>query len=73
MFSLVNKAGQLGIRFSNNVQQKYIEELGTTTFESYGATMRGYVLIPDEIVNDQDKLADYLNEGYEYVMSLDPK
>ena len=73
MFSLVNKAGQLGIRFSKEVQKKYIEELETTTFESYGATMRGYVLMPEEIINDEDKLVKFLNEGYDYVMSLEPK
>jgi len=73
MFSLVNKAGELGVRFSKDVQQKYIEELPTTTFESYGATMRGYILVPEHICSDIDQLAKYLNEGYDYVMSLEPK
>jgi hypothetical protein len=35
--------------------------------------MRGYVLIPDHMFDDLDKLAEYLNESYDYVMSLDPK
>lgn len=73
MFSLLNKAGELGVRFSKEVQQKYIEDLPTTTFISYGATMRGYILLPDAIVQDQDRLVDLLNEGYDYVMSLEPK
>lgn len=73
MFSLLNKAGELGIRFSREVQEKYLEKFETTTFESYGATMRGYILLPDQIVQDQDRLVELLNEGYEYVMSLEPK
>lgn len=73
MFSLLNKAGELGVRFSKEVQQNYIEDLPTTTFISYGATMRGYILLPDAIVQDQDRLVDLLNEGYDYVMSLEPK
>ena len=73
MFSLLNKAGELGIRFSKEVQEKYIEELETTTFESYGATMRGYILVPDAVVQDQDRLVSLLNEAYQYVMSLEPK
>jgi len=73
MFSLLNKAGELGIRFSKDVQKKYIEELPTTTFISYGATMRGYILVPEDICNDIDLLAKYLKEGYDYVMSLEPK
>jgi hypothetical protein len=73
MFSLLNKAGEIGIRFSKSVQQKYLEEFETTLFKSYGAVMRGYVLIPDHMLEDLDALAVYLNESYDYVMSLEPK
>lgn len=73
MFSLLNKDGELGFRYSKEVQDKYIQEWGTTTFKSYGATMRGYVLIPEEMLEDLDKLSEYLNESYDYVMSLPPK
>ena len=73
MFSLFNKDGQLGFRFSKQVQEKYIKEFNTTIFESYGAVMKGYVLIPDHMLKDLDKLSEYLNESYAYVMSLEPK
>ena len=73
MFSLLNKDGQLGIRFSKGVQEKYIQEFDTTIFKSYGAVMKGYVLIPDHMLEDLDKLAEYLNESYDYVMTLEPK
>ncbi len=35
--------------------------------------MRGYVLIPDTILDDLETLATYLDEAYDYVMSLKPK
>jgi hypothetical protein len=73
MFSQLNKNGELGIRFSKEVQEKYISELNTTTFKSYGATMKGYILIPDEMWSDLNTLAKYLQESYSYVMSFDPK
>jgi hypothetical protein len=73
MFSLLNKKGELGMRFSKPVQEKYIEEFGSSKLISYGAEMRGYVMIPDDMFEDLDKLAEYLNESYDYVMSLDPK
>jgi len=73
MFSLLNKNGELGIRFSKEIQQKYIEDLPTSTFISYGAIMRGYILVPEYICSDIDQLANYLNEGYDYVMTLEPK
>lgn len=73
MFSLLNKSGEIGIRFSKEVQQKYMEELSTTLYKSHGAIMKGYILIPDSMLEDLDTLANYLNESYDYVMSLEPK
>ncbi len=73
MFSLFNKDCEIGIRFAKTVQQKYMEELPTTIYKSYGAVMKGYILIPERMWGDLDILANYLNESYDYVMTLDPK
>ena len=73
MFSLLNKAGEIGIRFSKEVQKKYMDEFDTTLFKSYNSIMHGYVLIPDKMLEDLDRVAKYLDESYDYVMSLEPK
>ncbi len=73
MFGLLNKAGEIGFRYSKEVQEKYIAAFNSDYYKSYGAVMKGYVLIPDHMLNNIDKLAAYLNESYDYVMSLDPK
>lgn len=73
MFSLLNMAGEVGIRFSKDVQKKYIEEWNSTIFKSYNSIMQGYVLIPEKMLEDLDNVAKYLNEIYDYVMSLEPK
>ena len=73
MFSQLNKNGDLGIRFSKEIQKKYIEESGTGNYISYGAVMKGYVLMPESIWEDLDQLTAYLNEGYDYVMTLESK
>ena len=73
MFSLLNKAGEIGIRFSKEVQEKYIEEFDSTIFKSYNSIMHRYVLIPDNMLENLDNVAKYLNESYDYVMSLEPK
>ena len=73
MFSLFNKAGEIGIRFSKETQEKYIEAFQSSIYKSYGAVMKGYVLIPKEMLNDLDNVAKYLDESYDYVMSLEPK
>ena len=73
MFYLLNKAGEIGIRFSKEMQQQYFKEWNTTHYQSHGATMKGYVLIPEAMLADLDQLAQYLDESYDYVMSLKPK
>lgn len=73
MFSLLNKAGEIGIRFSKEVQKKYLEEFDTTLYKSYNAVMKGYVLIPEKMLEDLDNVARYLDESYDYVMTLEPK
>ena len=73
MFSLLNKAGEIGIRFSKEVQNKYIKEFDTTLYKSYNSIMHGYVLIPKSLLKDLDNVAIYLDESYDYVMSLPPK
>ena len=73
MFSLLNKDGEFGIRFSKEKQKEYMEKWDSTLFKSHGATMRGYVLVPDQMFENMDALAEYLNEAYDHVMTLPPK
>lgn len=73
MFSLFNKAGEIGIRFSKEVQDHYIKKFDTTVYHSYGAVMRGYILIPEHLWNDEKTIVNLLNESYDYVMSLKTK
>jgi len=73
MFSLLNKAGEIGIRFSKEVQENYFEKYHTTYFISYNATMKGYILITEEMLNDLNAVAVLLDESYDYVMTLEPK
>ena len=73
MFSFLNKDGELGFRFSKEVQQTYIDEWKSDFFKSHGATMRGYVVVTEPMFEDMNRLAEYLNESYDYVMSLEPK
>jgi hypothetical protein len=73
MFSLLNKDGEFGIRLSKESQKKFKETHNSTIFKSYGAVMRDYVLVPNELLNNLESLSPYLDESYEYVMSLPPK
>ena len=73
MFSLLNKDAEIGIRFSEEVKRKYLELFQTTIYKSYGAVMKGYILISDKMIKDEKLVVTLLNESYDYVMSLEPK
>ena len=73
MFSFVNKAGELGCRFSKEVQESYLKEFDTTLFHSHGAVMKGYILIPETMHSDIGAIAKLFNESYDYVMTLKAK
>ena len=73
MFSLLNKDGELGIRFGKEQHQTYMSEMPTSQFKSHGANMRGYIVIPPSLLKNEDKVIALLNESYDYVMTLDPK
>lgn len=73
MFSLLNKEAELGFRFSKEVQAKYIDEWKSSILMSHGANMKGYVLVTEKMFENPKKLVEYLNESYDYVMSLPPK
>ena len=73
MFSLINKEGELGFRFSEARKKELIDQLNTTEFKSHGAIMRGYIKIPDTLLTDLKKLSGLLKESQDYVMSLEPK
>jgi len=73
MFSLLNKAGEIGIRLSKEAQEKFMKDHDTTIYKSYGAVMRGYVLIPENLLAENLKLvAATLEEGFQHVLSLPP-
>jgi len=73
MFSLYNKADEIGIRFSKERQEYYMEKFNTTFYISHGAKLRGYILITEKMLQDEEMVVQLLNESYDYVMSLDPK
>ncbi|WP_456459062.1 hypothetical protein [Reichenbachiella sp.] len=73
MFSQLNKAGEIGIRLSKEDGEAFIEKYQSALFKSYGAVMKGYVVVPDNMLDNMDQVAKYLRRSYEFVLSLPPK
>ena len=72
MFSQINKDDQLGIRLPKPRQKDLLAQYGAGPFKSYGATMRDYVCLTDEMLADGSLVASLLAEGFAFVSSMPP-
>ncbi len=73
MFSFLNKDGEFGIRLPKEAAERFKVEHDSTIFKSNGAIMKDYVLVPDSLLGNKNRMIKYLNESYQYVMSLPPQ
>ena len=72
MFSQINKDDQLGIRLPKDRQKDLLAQYGAGPFKSYGATMRDYVCLTDEMLADPAFVANLLAEGFAFVSAMPP-
>ena len=72
MFSQINKDDQLGIRLPKPRQKALLETYGAGPFKSYGATMRDYVCLTDEMLADETLIKSLLEEGFAFVSAMPP-
>lgn len=72
MFSSLNKAGELGVRLSKERQRALGETYDAGPFKSYGATMRDYVCLTEEMLADESLIAALLKEGLAFVEAMPP-
>ena len=73
MFTMLSKAGEVGIRLGKADREAFLEKYQDALFVTYGTTMKEYVAIPDELLNNPDELRPYLDMSYAYVQTLKPK
>ena len=73
MFALLNTAGEIGFRLPKPVAAKFMEDHNTGSYYSYGAKMKDYVLVPESLYHNENLLIDFLNQSYDFVMSLPKK
>ncbi|MFZ0707338.1 MAG: TfoX/Sxy family protein [Candidatus Korobacteraceae bacterium] len=73
MFTLLHSSGRLAIRLPEGEREKFLKKYKTTLFEAYGAVMREYVAVPDELLKKTAELKKYFDLSYEYARTLKPK
>ena len=73
MFSYLSKEGQLGLRLSAEDREAFIKKYKSEPFVQYGAVMKEYVSVPDNLLANTEELKRYLVISYDYVSALKPK
>ncbi len=73
MFTVFSSNAKLGIRLGKEDREAFLEKYNTTLLASYGAMMREYVTVPDDLLERTEELKPYLAMSYEYVKTLKPK
>ena len=73
MFTCLSKTGSLGIRLEKDEREAFLDKFNTTLYESYGAIMKEYVTVPDELLKNTQELTTYLELSFEYIKTLKPK
>jgi len=73
MFSLFTKEGKLALRLPKDDREAFVKKYGTEPVVQYGAVMKEYVEIPQELLQDTDELKQYFELSYQYIGTLKPK
>jgi len=73
MFTLLHSSGRLAIRLPEEAREKFLKQYKTTLFEVYGAVMKEYVAVPDELLKKTGELKKYFDLSYEYAKTLKHK
>ena len=73
MFSFLTKEGMLALRLPKDDRESFITQFDTELCIQYGRVMKEYVIVPEELLEQTDKLKEYFDISFEYIGSLKPK
>lgn len=73
MFSFLDKEGRMSLRLPVDVRNELIEKYKTELSVQHGRLMKEYVLIPEPLLADSEKLVHYFESGHQYTSALKPK
>ena len=73
MFSQLTKAGALGLRMGKAEREAFMAKYDSELLVTYGTVMKEYVAVPDELLEDAQRLLPYLEQSYAYAKTLKPQ
>jgi len=73
MFSFLDPEGTMALRLSSELTTEFAESYETNPVIQYGSVMRGYVSIPDELLNDTASASSWFAKSLAWIATLEPK
>jgi TfoX/Sxy family transcriptional regulator of competence genes len=73
MFLLMQPTGTLAMRLPEGAREEFLRKYKTKLYAAYGAVMKEYVTVPDDLLGKTKELQEYLELSYEYAKGLRPK
>ena len=73
MFSFLDDDGQMALRFSDEMGDEFRTKYESGEVRSYGAVMRGYSSVPDDLFERTAELAEWFSRSHEWIGTLKPK
>lgn len=73
MFSFLTPEGVMAIRLSDEEGAEFKSQYESGEVKQYGAVMRGYVSVPDDLLADTGSMADWFDRSHDWIGTLPPK
>lgn len=70
MFTMLSPSGVMALRLPEEERKKFLGKHKTKLFEAYGAVMKEYVAVPEELLGNTKVMKKYLEMSYEYAKTL---
>ena len=72
MFSFLDSVGTMALRLSDTLQKEFLARYDSGPVIQYGSVMRGYLSVPDDLLERTDELRGWFEKSYDWVGTLEP-
>lgn len=73
MFSFLDADGEVSLRLSKEDRAEFLSTYDSRISVQYGHQMKDFVVVPEDLLDDLDALADWFARSFEWVGTLKPK
>ncbi len=73
MFSFLDPEGTMALRLSEEAGAEFLERYESGPVIQYGSVMRGYVSVPQDLLERTDEIREWFEKSYDWIGTLEPK